>query len=463
MSRACSSTYFIFATGIENSSPTIHGGRTRVDQMAQCRHYDLWRTDFDLVEEIGVNHLRYGVPLHTVWRGPTTYDWSFTDETFGDLLRRDITPIVDLCHFCVPDWLGNFQNPDFPELFARYARAFAMRFPWAQFYTPVNEMYICSLFSARYGWWNEQGTTDRTFVTALKHLVRANVLAMKAILEVRPDAIFVQSESTEYFHAKNPKAIGHAELMNEIRFLSLDLNYGRRVNSEMYVYLLDNGMTREEYLFFLSQRLKRHCIMGNDYYHTNEHLVAEDGSTSAAGEIFGYHVLTSEYYRRYRLPVMHTETNLDQGPRGDESVQWLRKEWANVLRVRNDGYPILGFTWYSLTDQVDWDTGLREQNHRVNPRGLYDLDRKIRPVGEAYKQLICEWADVLPTQSIVLSLPAFPPSQYRNPFVGALQWQARERNHEGMDDDVEVVEHPSAPTPDEEVEEAEAPAEILGD
>jgi len=436
MTRGCSSTYFLFATGIENSYPTIQGGRVRVDQMALCRHYDLWRTDFDLVEEIGVNHLRYGPPLHTTWLGASKHDWSFADETFADLLRRDITPMVDLCHFGVPDWVGNFQNPDFPALFAQYARAFAERFPWVQFYTPMNEMYICALFSGRYGMWNEQMSSDRGFVTALKHIVRANVLAMRTILEVRPDAIFVQSESTEYFHAQNPAAIGPAEMMNEIRFLSLDLNYGRRVNSEMYVYLMDNGMTREEYLFFLGQRLKRHCILGNDYYQTNEHLVDAEGRTSSSGEIFGYHVITSEYYRRYRIPVMHTETNIDQGPRGDEAVLWMRKQWANVLRVRNDGYPILGFTWYSLTDQIDWDIGLTEMRGTVNPRGLYDLDRKIRPVGEAYRDLICEWRDVLPMQSIVLSLPAFPPSQWRNPVVGALQWHARERI--GADDDGEV-------------------------
>ena len=78
---------------------------------------------------------------------------------------------------------------------------------------------------------------------------------------------------------------------------------------------------------------------------------------------------------------MHTETNLGEGPNGDEAVNWLWKEWANVLRVRNDGVPIVGFTWYSLTDQVDWDIALREDNGRVNPLGLYDLDRKIRPVG----------------------------------------------------------------------------------
>ncbi len=400
----------MFATGIENSYPTIDGGKHRVDEMAKCGHYERWREDFDCVEQLGLRVLRYGPPLHRTWQAAGRYDWTFTDETFGDLKRRDITPIVDLCHFGVPDWLGHFQNPDFPALFAVYARDFARRFPWVQLYTPVNEMFICAMFSAAYGWWNEQMQSDRAFVTALKHLVKANVLAMQAILEERPDAIFIQSESSEYFHADNPASIKPAEILNARRFLSLDLNYGRRIDSEMYEYLMDNGFTREDYHFFLGNRLKQHCIMGNDYYVTNEHRVFEDGSTMPSGEIFGYDGITWQYFSRYHLPVMHTETNFAQGPKGDEAVFWLWKEWANVLRVRNDGIPVVGFTWYSLTDQVDWDSALREDKGRVNALGLFDLDRKIRPVGEAFRKIVHEWGNVLPTQSMCLRVPVYPPS-----------------------------------------------------
>ncbi|MBB5234784.1 family 1 glycosylhydrolase [Deinococcus budaensis] len=417
----------MFATGIENSSPTLGGGRIRVDEMDKCGHYRLWQKDFDLVQELGTGYLRYGPPIHHSWPGPDRYDWSFADETYADLRRRDIVPITDLCHFGVPDWIGNFQNPDFPAQFARYARAFALRYPWVQLYTPVNEMYICALFSAKYGWWNEELTTDAAFVTALGNIVKANVLAMRAILEVRADAIFIQSESTEYFHAENPAAIRPAELMNAVRFLSLDLNYGHRVSSEMYEYLMDHGMTRADYHFFLDETRKHHCIMGNDYYATNEHLLHPDGRSEWAGEIYGYSVLTTQYFARYGLPVMHTETNFSQGPQGDEAVRWLRKQWANVLRVRNDGLPIVGFTWYSLTDQVDWDSALRQTRGTVNPVGLYDLDRRIRPVGEAYRELIAQWRDVLPTQSVVLALPVFPPSQQQDPVLRRVETRARER------------------------------------
>jgi beta-glucosidase len=418
---------FMFATGIENSIPTIDGGRTRVDQMESCGHYRHWRADFDCVEELGIQYLRYGPPLHTTYRGPGRYDWAFADETLGDLKRRNIVPILDLCHFGVPDWIGNFQNPDFPQLFALYAGAFAERYPWIQLYTPINEMFICAVFSAKYGWWNEQLTTDLSFVTALKHIVKANVMAMIEILKRRPDAIFIQSESSEYFHADSPAAIGPAEIRNQWRFLSLDLNYGRRVDSDMYEYLLGNGMTKEEYNWFLTHRLKQHCILGNDYYYTNEHRVFADGHTEASGEVFGYSEITRQYFDRYGLPVMHTETNLREGPRGDEAVLWLWKEWANVLRVRNVGIPTVGFTWYSLTDQTDWDTALRKVNNSICPVGLYDLDRNIRPVGAAYKKLIADWRSILPASSMCLVVPVVPPGHAERLYVLEQQAAAAER------------------------------------
>ena len=271
-----------------------------------------------------------------------------------------------------------------------------------QLYTPVNEMFICAMFSATLRLVERaDAAATVAFVTALKHIVKANVLAMRAILEVRPDAIFIQSESSEYFHAENPRRHRAAEILNAQRLLSLDLNYGRRVDSEMYEYLMDNGMTREEYHFFLDNTLKHHCIMGNDYYVTNEHRVPP---TARPGVRRGLRLRRDHaaVLRPLRLPVMHTETNFAEGPNGDEAVNWLWKQWANVLRVRNDGMPIVGFTWYSLTDQVDWDTALREDNGHVNPLGLYDLDRKPRPVAAAYKQMIKGWANLAPTASVML-------------------------------------------------------------
>ena len=187
-------------------------------------------------------------------------------------------------------------------------------------------------------------------------------------------------------------------------------------------------MTREEYHFFLHQNLKQHCIMGNDYYVTNEHRVSPDGAVYPAGEVFGYDEITREYYDRYLLPVMHTETNFNEGPNGNEAVYWLWKEWANVLRVRNSGVPIVGFTWHSITDQMDWDTALREAKGQVNPLGLFDLNRKMRPVGKAYKQLIEDWREVLPTRSVCLRVPLDMPGESDDGEVRNVQQEIAQRS-----------------------------------
>ena len=389
---------FMFATGIENSYPTIQlpdGSTKRIDEMEKAFHYTHWKKDFELVKEIGIEFLRYGPPYYKTHLAPGKYDWSFSDETFRYLKELHITPIVDLCHFGVPDWIGNFQNPDFPHYFAEYSKAFAERFPDLQLYTPVNEIFIAAMFSAQYGWWNERLKSDKAFVTALKNLCKANVMSMHAILQVQPEATFIQSESSEYFHAMDPLAVPLARFLNQKRFLSLDLTYGYPLNVTMYEYLRANGMTADEYYWFPQNQVKAKCIMGNDYYVTNEHLVFPNGHTQAAGEIFGYHVITNQYFRRYKLPIMHTETNIKM----PASKEWLLKQWANVHRLKHDGIPVIGFTWYSLCHQVDWDSALRNDAGVVNELGLFDLNRKIMPVGEAYKTLIDNWKEILNTES----------------------------------------------------------------
>ena len=385
---------FMFATGIENSYPTIalpDGSIKRIDELEKTNHYKYWETDFNLLKEMGISFLRYGPPYYSTHLAPGKYNWDFTDMTFNKLKQLGITPLVDLCHFGVPDWLQNFQNPDFPEHFAEYAKAFAKRYKWCRIYTPINEIFIAAMFSAQYGWWNERLQGDEYFVTALKNLCKANMLAMQAILKVQPEAVFVQSESAEYFHAEEPSCQPLAKILNEKRFLSLDLVYGHPISVPMYEFLLQNGMSKDEYNWFMNNSRKNRCIMGNDYYITNEHIVSSDGSTKASGEIFGYHVITQQYFRRYSLPVMHTETNLLE----PLSVHWLKKQWTNAYQLRQDGVPLLGFTWYSLIDQVDWDSALRNDHGKINELGLYDLDRNIRPVGIEYKKLIQQWGSIM--------------------------------------------------------------------
>lgn len=381
---------FIFATGIECSYPRIttpHGKKVRIDELESTFHYRHWRRDLELVKDLGIRYLRYGPPYYKLHLSYDLYDWEFTDQVFAYMRTLQIEPIVDLCHFGVPDWIGDFQNPDWPLLFAAYARDFANRYPWIRFYTPVNEIYVCAKLSALAGFWNEQLHDERSFVTALKHLCMANLLAVSEILNVQPDAVFIQSESAEHFHigSHDQTCIDRASFENRRRFLSFDLLYSHPPAGDMVSYLFDNGMTRAEYNYFMTHGLGDVMVMGNDFYERNEQIVMQDGGLKPAGEVLGWSAITRQYYERFRRPTMHTETNYNDAER---APRWLWKEFFNVLHLREQGIPVLGFTWYSLLDRVDWDNALRIQRGVVNPVGLYDLQRKLNPVGAAYRELI---------------------------------------------------------------------------
>jgi beta-glucosidase/6-phospho-beta-glucosidase/beta-galactosidase len=378
---------FMFATGIECSYPTVQGGRWRMDQMEACGHYRHWRTDLALVREMGLRHLRYGPPLHLMLRGPRVVDWSFMDEVAEEMRRLEIVPIIDLCHFGVPDWLGDFQNPELPQALAEFARDFARRYPWVRMYTPVNEMYVCTKLSALDGLWNEQRRDETAFVTAVRHVARASVLMEHEIVAERPDAIFVHSESGEFYQpcCPDPEVMRIAAFENERRFLPLDLLYAHPVAPAMRAHLAAHGMPDAEYDWFMRQSTRARAVLGVDYYVWNEKLIDTQGRAQTLGELFGWYVVAQQYWQRYRRPLMHTETNHQDAREGP---RWLWRQWHNVQLLRQSGVPIVGFTWYSLTDQVDWNIGLAAPLGNVNPVGLFDLNRDPRLVGQAYRHLV---------------------------------------------------------------------------
>ena len=390
--RKENSTGFMFATGIECSYPTIENGRWRCDEMDSTRHYELWQKDLELAREVGVTHIRYGPPLHLIFEGPGRYDWDYIDPQMEELRELGPEPIIDLCHFGVPSWLGDFQNPDIGRALEEYAGAFAERFPWVRFYTPVNEMYVSARMSALDGLWNEQLRDEGAYARAAWNLANASVRMSEAILARRKDAILINSESSEFYQpcCPDPRIQDIAEAANERRFLPLDLIFAHPLSERMRDLLCSQGIARDELDKFGQRKVPRRSILGVDYYEWNERLIDRNGQARALGELFGWYVIADQYWQRYRRPMMHTETNkMDaQG-----APRWLWRQWHNVQLLSKAGVPLVGFTWYSLIDQIDWSSAMAKPIGLVYPVGLFDLNRETRIVGLAYRQLIDLYRD----------------------------------------------------------------------
>ena len=391
--RKKGSAAFMFATGVECSYPTIEDGKWRRDEMQSTGHYEQWQHDFELARMIGITHIRYGPPLHLIFDGPGRYDWDYCDPQMDELRDHGPEPIVDLCHFGVPSWLGNFQNPGIAAALQEYAGAFAERYPWVRFYTPVNEMYVSARMSALNGIWNEQLHDEAAYARAAWNLASASIAMSDAILKRRPDAVFINSESGEFYQPCCPDEHIQkiAEDANARRFLPLDLIYAHPLTKNMHDLLTSQGISQADIGRLAQREVPKRSILGVDYYEWNERLIDREGKALALGELFGWYVIADQYWQRYRRPMMHTETNKMDA---DGAPRWLWRQWHNVQLLAKAGVPLVGFTWYSLTDQIDWSIAMSEPLGIVYPVGLFDLNRETRTVGLAYKHLIELYRDL---------------------------------------------------------------------
>ncbi|HUR94139.1 MAG TPA: family 1 glycosylhydrolase [Gemmatimonadales bacterium] len=382
-----------FTTGIENSSPLLPDGR-RVDQLTRCGHHERWPEDFARLEALGIGTVRYGPALFRAHPGPDRYDWSSCDAQMEALRVSRITVIADLCHFGVPDWLSGFDDPAFPSQFASYAGAFARQYPWVRHYTVINEPYITALFSAYWGWWNEAATGMLAFARSLVNICRAHELAVAAILAEQPEAVILQTESAERYTPADSStgAAAQTALWNELRYAALDLTLGRMPSAAVRGVLASGGLTDDDLNRFRSfggGRERR--WLGIDYYDTCEQRVHADGHRSIAPVRVGLAAVAQPYHARYGLPLYLSETNESDA----RAVDWLHEIWSEALLLRTANVPVIGFTWYGLTDSVDWKYLLREDRGHEDPIGLTDLGRNLRPVGTAYAELIAKWTPAL--------------------------------------------------------------------
>jgi len=377
--------HFLFATGIENSYPLLPDG-TRHDQLDQCGHYDRWREDFGLAQSLGVDAIRYGPAWYRTNPAPGRYDWSSADDQMAWLRDAALILIADLCHFGVPDWIDGFRDPALPIHLAEYARAFASRYPWVRYFTPVNEAFVAANFSSMVGWWNECATGTESFVRTLGNISVAHERAVEAILAERSSAIIVQTESFERFAPADPSpgAIAQAQFWNEARFTALDLTLGRTASPAMRDLLVRSGMTTADLAFLRGKRAHGQRWIGVDYYATCEQLVRADGRKQQSPDRVGLAAIVRDYHARYGLPLFVSETSRT----ASQATEWLSEQWAESIRLTTQGLPVHGFTWFPLGDVIDWRHALRVKRGDIDQIGLYDLRREPHAVASAYASLI---------------------------------------------------------------------------
>lgn len=361
---------FNWLTGFECSYPR------GVDELAKTQHYTYWASDLLKVKSLGVKTLRYGVPWHLIHTAPSEFDWSWMDGPMQFMRDLELEPIVDLVHFGTPEWLADgFASAGYPVAAAEFARAFATRYPWVRYYTCVNEPSITTALCGELQHWFPYGKGERSFVSMLEHVARSVILMTWAVRDVRPDARFVWVDTGELHHGADEPGRKKAAFLNKKRFIAHDLIWGRvGEEHELRGWLRKHGMSEDALAWFSANGVQPD-ILGLDYYIQSEMLYRGGKAVIAPkGVRVGIAEVVREYYRRYNVPVMITET--DRHDTFEVRLDWLEDLNKELLQLRREGIPMVGCCWWPAVDHIDWDTGLTEMNENINPVGLYQLVRE---------------------------------------------------------------------------------------
>jgi dTDP-4-dehydrorhamnose reductase len=375
--------------------------------------------DIDRFASLGIRAIRYPIIWErTAPEGVDKADWAWPDERLNALRAAGVTPIAGLVHHGSGPRHTSLVDPGFAEQLAEYAGAVAARYPWLEYYTPVNEPCTTARFAGLYGVWYPHGRDDRTFIQALLVQCRAVVLSMRAIRAVNPAAKLVQTDDLGKTYS-TPELAHVAEFYNERRWLAWDLLCGM-VGPEhpLWAYLTGTGIPAEDFLWFRENPCPPD-IIGVNYYVTSErwldhrpdrypphHRGMADGipcadieaSRALATPTAGIAPLIVEIWERYRIPLAVTEAHIDANR--EDQLRWLLEIWEAAKEVRNNGVDLRAVTVWSLLGSFDWNS-LVTQNRGYYEPGPFDV-RAPEPRPTALARMMRELSSGSPLSHPVL-------------------------------------------------------------
>lgn len=343
------------------------------DQLEYAGHYTR-ESDIDLIGSLGIKMLRYPVlwEKHQPERD-MPIDWSFAEKRLKGLLKHNITPIAGLVHHGSGPEYVNFFDGSFESGLADYARRVAEKFPWLEYYTPVNEPLTTARFCGLYGHWYPHKADDYSFYKILLSECKATVMAMKAIREINPDAKLIQTDDLGKCHS-TPLLKYQADFENERRWVSYELLSGKLTPAKpMWKHMVRAGISEQELYYFLDNNCPPH-VCGFNYYLTSERYLDEDLSKYPEqyhggngkhryadietvlvhlDNKIGPYTLLKEAWERLQLPLAITECHL-HSPR-EEQLRWFNEMWKVLNRLKSEGVDIRAITAWALFGLYGWN------------------------------------------------------------------------------------------------------------
>jgi beta-glucosidase len=353
--------------------------------------WNLWRADLAALQLIGANTYRLGIewsrlePEEGAWDGAAAARYR---EMLAALVAARIRPVVTLHHFTLPPWLarrGGWEWDGAPEAFAAFAGRAAAAFGGAvDYWCTINEPNVFVAKGYLAGQWPPGVKDPRRAARVLAALMKGHALAARALRQHDTADADGDGHATRIGIAQNLRIFdpfgpgpgdgivaGAADAFYNDSFLdavaggririslpgAIEINEPYPALRGTFDYLGVNYYTRE----FVIGHLR-----GPQVY-------AATAPPGLPRNDMGWEIYPEGLYRllvryaAYGWPLFVTENGVADG-RDEQRSDFIRAHIYALDRARADGIDVVGYLYWSLTDNFEWSYGYRGRF------GLFTID-----------------------------------------------------------------------------------------
>lgn len=331
-----------------------------------CNHYFLYAQDFDLARALAHNAHRFSIE----WSRIEPREGEFSPEGLAHykavvqaLKDRGLEPIVTLHHFTNPLWFarkGGWKQGKAPEYFLRYVAFVAKALGRdVRYWVTINEPLVYTYYSYLVKAWPPQESSALSAWRVRRHLARAHIGAYNLIHSIHREQGFPApqvsiAQNVQAFEACFPTLKNRLAVRLRERFINFDfvdaLARARTLDFIGLNYYSRNLV--ETYSWRLRHMFNDVCMKGHRPLPQN----------SMGWDIYpeGLYRLLSSFGRRYPFPLCILENGICTD---DDGLRWeyIRSHLESVHRAMEEGVRVLGYLYWSLLDNYEWDKGFAQR------------------------------------------------------------------------------------------------------
>jgi len=337
-----------------------------------CDSFNHWMEDIGCLKDMGLNIYRFSVE----WSRIEPSEDNFSEEGISyyinileELKKNGIEAMLTLWHWTIPVWLekkGGVLSDVFVERYLKYVDFVSERLgKYVKYWITVNEPESF-VVSHLIGKWPPQMISFSKF----------NKLFLYTFVEIHKKAyVLLKKKNPEY----------QISIAKNCYYIKNDFFLFKPLINAFKQYLVYEYLDRiKEYVDFLG--INYYMYFGSEILFARKKALFSDMNWYMKPSAI--YPLLKDIYKRYSLPIIVTENGLAD-ERDKYREWWIEETLMGISKALEDGIDLMGYTYWSLLDNFEWDSGFWPKF------GLVEVDpatkkRSIKKSGYFYRDLIKE-------------------------------------------------------------------------